>query len=142
MWECGISTANSLGYAAGNTLGTNADGRGIEGRIARAEANHAAERCGCTPQGISCPSRPMFGQDDRHIWCRANDGGKNWQECMNNYACLTTEQYYTLGVGTRDNPGEGTHWNNSLNESIIPSKYGTEMSQTEWLEKLQEMKGG
>ena len=145
MYECGSSTANSLGYAAGNTLGTNAFGNGIEGRIPRAEANHAAQRCGCTPQGVGCPSRPMFGRDDRHDWCKSDSEGG-----VGNYggsaSSLTIEQYYKFygkPNGTSSDGGRVTHhWNDPLNENIIPSKYGTELSQTEWLEKLQEMKGG
>jgi hypothetical protein len=53
----------------------------------------------------------------------------------------TIEQYYKehghseVG-GVVSNP---RHWNNALNESIIPEKYGVKMSQTEWRRKLQEL---
>ena len=52
----------------------------------------------------------------------------------------TIEQYYKdKGQGGSEN--NPRHWNNALNENIIPEEYGVKMSQTEWLAKLQEMKG-
>ena len=142
MYECGSSTANSLGYAAGNTLGTNRGSDGIAGRIPRAEANHAAQRCGCAPQGAAfmkaCPPKPMFGRDTRHKWCH-NDGEGGIGGGMTTRGSYTIEQYYKEQGGKEAN--NPRHWNNPLNENIIPEEYGVKMSQTEWLAKLQEMKG-
>jgi hypothetical protein len=87
----------------------------------------------------------MFGRDNRHAWCKSDS-----EEGVGNYggmaSSLTIEQYYKYygkPDGTNSDGGRVTHhWNDPLNENIIPSKYGTGLSQTEWLEKLQEMKGG
>ena len=59
---------------------------------------------------------------------------------MTTRGSYTIEQYYKEQGGKEAN--NPRHWNNPLNENIIPEEYGVKMSQTEWLEKLQEMKGG
>ena len=144
MYTCGIATTEKLGYAAGNTLGTNFGSDGLAGRVPRAEANHAAQRCGCAPQGAAfmkaCPPKPMFGRDTRNKWCH-NDGEGGRGGGMTTRGSYTIEQYYKekgYQGGSETNP---RHWNNALNENIIPEEYGVKMSQTEWLAKLQEMKG-
>ena len=56
----------------------------------------------------------------------------------------TIEQYYKEHGGAGrggDKDNNPRHWNNPLNENIIPEEYGVKMSQTEWLAKLQGMKG-
>ena len=148
MYECGIATTEKLGYAAGNTLGTNFGSDGLAGRVPRAEANHAAQRCECAPQGAAfmkaCPPKPMFGRDTRHKWCH-NDGEGGIGGGMTAGGSHTIEQYYKEHGGAGrggDKDNNPRHWNNPLNENIIPEKYGVKMSQTEWLEKLQEMNDG